>query len=99
MPYTVPVNRKRREVIGTAVADMAKFIATAGIIAVFVAGRLTTFTAFVLAAAALLFLVAYFIVPKIRRKRNDRGTIALLSTLVLGVVIFAVIFIIQDRKK
>ena len=62
---------KRREVIGGAVADMGKFIATAGTVAVFVAGKLTPFTGFVIAASALLSLVlAYFIVP--RDKENEK---------------------------
>ena len=44
---------------------MGKFIATAGTVAVFLAGKLTTFTGFVIAASTLLFLVtAYFIVPR-----------------------------------
>ena len=65
MFYTVPVNRKRREVIGGAFADMGKFIATAGTVAVFLAGKLTALTGFVIAASTLLFLVtAYFIVPR-----------------------------------
>jgi hypothetical protein len=65
MLYTVSVNRKRREVIGGAFADMGKFIATAGAVALFVAGKLTDFTGFVLAGSTLLFLAtAYFIVPR-----------------------------------
>ncbi|MGD0488812.1 MAG: hypothetical protein ABSB94_16665 [Syntrophorhabdales bacterium] len=50
---------------------MGKFIATAGTVAVFVAGKLTPFTGFVIAASALLSLVlAYFIVP--RDKENEK---------------------------
>ena len=65
MAYTFSVNRKRREVLGGAFADMGKFIATAGTVAVFLAGKLTALTGFVIAASTLLFLVtAYFIVPR-----------------------------------
>lgn len=72
MLYTVPAkNRKRREVIGGAFADMGKFVATAGTVAVFVAGKLTASTTFVIAAAVLLFLVtSYFIVPKDKEETN-----------------------------
>ncbi len=50
---------------------MGKFVATAGTVAVFVAGKLTASTTFVIAAAVLLFLVtSYFIVPKDKEETN-----------------------------
>jgi hypothetical protein len=65
MPYTVPVNRKRREILANIFADLAKYTIGAGLLAGFWSGKLTAgLTVVFLVIFVVMTGVAYILTPK-----------------------------------